>query len=175
VVTVAVERALRATAAAHRETGVPITTHTAVAHRSGLDQQRIFTEEGVDLQRVVIGHSGDSSDLDYLRQLLDAGSLIGADRFGMYMAGRPSREQRLATVVKLCELGYAGQIVLSHDKTIRTDWNFDESMVFPDQWHQTHIVDETIPDLRNAGVTAEQVRQMTVDNPRRLFAQQGAY
>ena len=55
--TVDVERALRATAAAHRETGVPITTHTVVALRNGLDQQRVFAEEGVDLQRVVIGHS----------------------------------------------------------------------------------------------------------------------
>jgi phosphotriesterase-related protein len=173
--TVDVERALRATAAAHRETGVPITTHTVVALRNGLDQQRVFAEEGVDLQRVVIGHSGDSGDLDYLRRLLDAGSLLGADRFGLYMPGRPSREQRLATVVRLCELGYAGQVVLSHDKTIRTDWYFDESMVFPEEWHQTHLVDDVLPALLEAGVTPEQVRQMTVDNPRRLFSSQDPY
>jgi phosphotriesterase-related protein len=33
----------------------------------GLDQQRIFREEGVDLSRVVIGHSGDTTDIEYLR------------------------------------------------------------------------------------------------------------
>ena len=72
-VTPNIERILRAVARAHRETGAPITTHTVVAERNGLDQQRIFAEEGVDLRRVVIGHSGDSTDLDYLRALLDAG------------------------------------------------------------------------------------------------------
>jgi phosphotriesterase-related protein len=168
--TVDVERALRATAQAHRETGVPITTHTVVALRSGLDQQRVFAEEGVDLRRVVIGHSGDSDDFDYLREVLDAGSFVGCDRFGLYMPGRPSREQRISTVVRLCELGYAGQVVLSHDKTIRTDWYFDESMVFPPEWHQTHLVDDVLPELLAAGVTPEQVHQMTVENPARVFA-----
>ena len=55
-------------------TGVPISTHTHAATRRGLDQQRIFAEEGVDLTRVVIGHSGDSTDLDYLEELIGAGS-----------------------------------------------------------------------------------------------------
>jgi phosphotriesterase-related protein len=174
-VTPDVERILRSAAVAHRETGVPITTHTAVAFRTGLDQQRIFAEEGVDLRRVIIGHSGDSDDFDYLRRLLDAGSFVGADRFGLYQPGRPTREQRIATVARLCELGYAAQIVLSHDKTIRTDWYFDESMVFPDVWPQTHLVDDILPALQMAGVTPEQIHQMTVDNPRRVFAAQDPY
>jgi phosphotriesterase-related protein len=42
-----VQRVLRAVAAAHRETGVPITTHTHAASRRGLDQQRVFAQEGV--------------------------------------------------------------------------------------------------------------------------------
>ena len=54
--TAGVERVLRATAMAHRQTGVPISTHTNARRKNGLDQQRIFKEEGVDLTRVVIGH-----------------------------------------------------------------------------------------------------------------------
>ena len=49
----------------------------------GLDQQRIFREEGVDLSRVVIGHSGDTTDLAYLEELVGNGSYIGMDRFGI--------------------------------------------------------------------------------------------
>src|SRR5215467_553844 len=82
-VTKDVERILRATAQAHRRTGVPISTHTHAQRRVGLDQQRIFREEGVDLSRVDIGHSGDTTDLDYLEKLIAAGSYIGMDRFGI--------------------------------------------------------------------------------------------
>ena len=58
-ITPGVERVLRAVAQAHRATGVPITTHTPTPPEPwGLEQQRIFAEEGVDLTRVVIGHAG---------------------------------------------------------------------------------------------------------------------
>ncbi|MDE3076218.1 MAG: phosphotriesterase, partial [Chloroflexota bacterium] len=52
------ETIFRAAARAHRMTGIPITTHTDSFHHSGLDQQRVLSQEGVDLARVVIGHSG---------------------------------------------------------------------------------------------------------------------
>src|SRR5262249_42115800 len=77
------ERVLRAVAQAHRQTGVPISTHTHAVSKRGLDQQRIFREEGVDLTRVVIGHSGDTTDLDYLQELIASGSYLGMDRFGI--------------------------------------------------------------------------------------------
>ena len=35
------------------------------------------------LGRVIIGHSGDSDDLGYLRGLMERGSTIGMDRFGL--------------------------------------------------------------------------------------------
>ena len=49
-------------------------THTDAATRRGLDQQRVFAEEGVDLSRVVIGHCGDTTNLDYLQELVNNGS-----------------------------------------------------------------------------------------------------
>ena len=82
-VTPGVERVLRAVAQAHRQTGVPISTHTHAGTQRGLEQQRIFTEEGVDLSRVVIGHSGDTTDIAYLEDLIANGSYIGMDRFGI--------------------------------------------------------------------------------------------
>ena len=36
-------------------------------------------------------------------------------------------------------------------------------------WHFTHISDDVIPALREAGVDEAQVRQMLVENPRRYF------
>ena len=55
-----------AIARTHVETGAPITVHTSGPHQTGRIAVRIFTEEGVDLSKVVIGHAGDSNDLDYL-------------------------------------------------------------------------------------------------------------
>jgi phosphotriesterase-related protein len=177
-VTPNIERVLRAVARAHRETGAPITTHTVVAKKNGLDQQRIFLEEGVDLTRVVIGHSGDSTDLAYLRGLLDAGSTIGADRFGLYLPdiGMPGMDVRVQTLAQLCAEGYSDRIVLSHDVTCYGDWlprDLGGGMLT--DWVQTHICDKVVPALLAAGVTAEQVEQMLVGNPRRILERRDPY
>jgi phosphotriesterase-related protein len=172
-VTAGVEKVLRAVARAHRRTGVPISTHTHAASEQGLNQQRIFAEEGVDLRRAVIGHSGDTEDIAYLEKLMSAGSYIGMDRFGLHQF--MTTERRVATIAKLCERGYAGQIVLSHDASCYIDW-FPEEMrsQFPD-YNFLHISDVAVPSLRAAGVPGEQIRLMTVENPRRIFEAQGAY
>src|SRR5580698_5403999 len=83
-ITPGVERVLRAVAQAHRATGTPITTHTPTPPEPwGLHQQRIFKEEGVDLSRVVIGHSGGTTNLAYHEEILANGSYLGFDHFGL--------------------------------------------------------------------------------------------
>jgi phosphotriesterase-related protein len=176
-VTPNIERILRAVARAHRETGVPITTHTVVATRNGLDQQRIFAEEGVDLSRVIIGHSGDSTDLTYLRALLDAGSTIGADRFGLYLPEMdlPGMDVRIDTLAQLCAEGYSDRIVLSHDVTCYGDWISKEFEVNLTDWELTHLTDDVVPAFLAKGISQEQVDQMMTGNPRRIFETQGPY
>ena len=173
-VTEGVEKVLRAVSKAHRRTGVPISTHTHAASQRGLEQQRIFTEEGVDLRRVVIGHSGDTEDIDYLEKLMAAGSYIGMDRFGIDSI-LPT-EKRVSTIVKLCEQGRADRMVLAHDASCYIDW-FDPALVRQavPRWTFLHIPDDVVPALRGAGVSDAQIRTMTVDNPRRIFDVQGAY
>jgi phosphotriesterase-related protein len=173
-VTPGVERVLRAVAKAHRQTGVPISTHTHAPTRRGLDQQRIFAEEGVDLSRVVIGHSGDTTDLDYLQELIAAGSYIGMDRFGL--DNLLSFDDRVDTVAKMCELGHADKMVLSHDASCFIDWLPEELVpVAMPNWHYLHIHNDVIPALKKRGVTDEQLTTMLVDNPRRIFESRGAY
>ncbi|MEU6374400.1 phosphotriesterase-related protein [Streptomyces sp. NPDC046909] len=169
-----VERVLRATAQAHRETGAPIQTHSNALVRNGLLQQKVFREEGVDLSRVVIGHSGDSDDLGYLRELLDAGSFLGMDRFGMEFIA--PLDQRVETVARLVRLGYAGQLVLSHDCPCFLDYlTTDQRELVAPSWEYTHIHDDVLPALRKAEVSDEDLRTMLVDNPRRFFAANAPY
>src|ERR1043165_6173750 len=169
-----VERVLRAVAAAHRQTGVPISTHTHAHTERGLEQQYIFEEEGVDLTRVVIGHSGDTTDIEYLEKLIARGSTIGMDRFGIDVL--LPFEDRVNTVARMCERGHAGKMVLSHDAACFNDWLPEAALpaVLPN-WHYLHIHNDVIPALRARGVTDEQLHQMLVENPRRIFERQGAY
>ncbi|MBU8822834.1 phosphotriesterase family protein [Mycolicibacterium goodii] len=173
-VTPGVERVLRAVAAAHRQTGVPISTHTHAATRRGLEQQRIFAEEGVDLTRVIIGHCGDTTDIGYLEELIAGGSYIGMDRFGID-AFLPF-EERVATVATMCERGHAEHMVLSHDTWCYFDALPDEltAAALPNS-HYLHIHNDVIPALRKRGVTEEQLTTMLVDNPRRIFDRKGGY
>src|SRR3954454_14539648 len=173
-VTPGVERVLRAVAQAHRRTGAPISTHTHAETKRGLEQQRIFAEEGVDPTRVVIGHSGDTTDIAYLEELIAEGSYIGMDRFGVdvYLGF----EDRVNTVATMCERGHADKMVLSHDASCYFDALPEETLpVALPNWHYLHIHDDVLPALRQRGVTEEQLTTMLVDNPRRIFSTKGGY
>ncbi|MBF6325019.1 phosphotriesterase family protein [Nocardia cyriacigeorgica] len=163
-----VERVMRAVARAHVETGTPITVHTNPHTRSGLVAQKVLADEGADLTKVVIGHSGDSTDLDYLCEIADAGSYLGMDRFGLDVL--LPFEERVATVATLAERGYAEKMVLAHDAACFIDWFSEEGKAAAvPNWNFTHISDDVLPALRARGVTEEQITTMLVDNPRRYF------
>jgi phosphotriesterase-related protein len=163
-----VERVLRAVARVHRQTGLPISTHTHAHSKRGLDQQRVFTEEGVDLERVVIGHSGDTTDLEYLEELLRAGSTLGMDRFGVDVYC--PTETRIDTVARLCEGGWTDRLVLSHDAGCHMDWFDDEflAQVQPN-WNFMHISRDVLPMMRARGIPEDQITAMMVGTPRRIL------
>ncbi len=169
-----VERVLRAVARVHRATGLPISTHTDTATRRGLDQQRVFAEEGVDLARVVVGHSGDTTDLDYLGELLAAGSTLGMDRFGV--DAYCTTEKRVETVATLCAADWASRLVLSHDAGCHMDWFDDDFLVkVQPNWNFLHISRDVLPALRDRGVSEAHITAMLVDNPRRILDHEPGY
>jgi len=166
-----IERIARAIARTHVETGAPITVHTSGPHQTGRYAVRLFREEGVDLSKVVIGHAGDSNDLDYLTELADAGVLLGMDRFGLDLYN-PTAE-RVKTIAALASRGYAASMVLAHDANCFIDWfggAHDElRAAFLPNWHYEHISDDVLPALLAADVTREQIDTMMVENPVRYF------
>jgi phosphotriesterase-related protein len=167
-VTPVIENVLRACARAQKATGVPISTHTWAAGRSGEAQQAIFAQEGVDLRRVIIGHSGDSEDLGYLRGLMERGSTIGMDRFGL--DNFLPTAKRVEVLARLCAEGYAGKMVLSHDANCWTDMlSEDDKRRTRPLWNYNHISDDILAALRVAGVTEDQIQQMLVRNPQAIL------
>jgi phosphotriesterase-related protein len=159
---------MRAASVAHEATGVTITTHSNPGTRNGLDQQRFLRACGVPLERVVVGHSGDTADLDYLRALMDEGSTIGMDRFGMEHV--LADEQRVRTVLALLRLGYADRMILSHDAAVFShvtppSWR---ARMAP-RWNMQNIPSRILPQLLEGGASGAELEQMMVVNPRRLL------
>jgi phosphotriesterase-related protein len=172
-VTEGVEMLLRATARVHRRTGVPISTHTNGA-QAALEQCKIFESEGVDLSRVYLGHvdmtPGDG--IEEMLELIKRGATVSFDMLSSAdLMG--NRESRIKRIVELCARGHADRLGLSHeialfsDHVPEVDFNAAQRNSKFAPWTEVSL--GLIPILRERGVTADQIEQMTVRNPRRIL------
>jgi phosphotriesterase-related protein len=164
---------LRAAAIAQKATGVPISTHTWALERVGEQQLRIFEDEGVDLNRVYVGHSNDTTDVDYLEGLMKRGAWVGLDRHpGGETPGTPDWKGRTDTLKRLIDDGFGNKVLLGHD--------WDSTITMANRAHQESIrlsnpdgylfiSRKVLPRLREAGVSEQVIEEITVGNPRRFF------
>ena len=164
---------LRAVARTHQRTGVPITTHTWSPDRVGEQQVRSLEEEGVDLNRVYIGHSNDDTDLGYLLGLLKKGVWLGMDRYpGGRLPGTPDWEQRTAIVKQLMDAGYTHRLMLSHDYSVpkaRYGVEVQEARRRANPDGYTFIPRRVLPRLKELGASDQDIHQIMVENPQRFF------
>jgi phosphotriesterase-related protein len=164
---------LRAAARAQKATGVPISTHTWAPERVGEQQVKIFEEEGVDLDRVYIGHSNDTTDTGYLIGLLERGVWIGLDRFpGGRTAGTPDWQGRTDTAKKLIDAGFGHRIMLGHDWSVTLTIASKESQEDRRRYNPDgylFVTRNVLPRLKEMGVSEDTITQIMVHNPRRFF------
>jgi phosphotriesterase-related protein len=158
------ERVHRAVARAARRTGLAISTH-AVMSPVGLDQLRIFEEEGADPTRVVIGHADSYPSLDHYLGLIERGASIEFDFLGMSFT--PTERHGEARVVELlCDViarGHVEHVLLSQDVCHDSQLRRYEGNGY------TYLAESFLPRLRAAGVSEAEIGTMTVANPRRLL------
>jgi len=151
------------------QTGLPIFCHHNPSLRDGGDILDIFEGQGVAPNKVIMGHSGDTDNLDYLQSLLQRGCYIGMDRFG-YCAITLGLEKRVATIAALCQSGWTSRMFLSHDLAafLGMGGEFDDAAagLLPDY---TFIHTQVRPALEAAGVSQEDFDQMMTANPARFF------
>jgi phosphotriesterase-related protein len=101
--------------------------------------------------------------------LLDQGVTLAFDEFGfsgtLYTGGEvPPDWKRLAAVVALIKEGYSSQIVLGTDIGVKT-------MARRYGGHgYAHLTNFVEPTLRELDVSDNDIRLMTVENPRKLLA-----
>lgn len=157
---------LSACARASVATGAPIITHTEGI--LGPEQQKILHEQGVPLEKIIVGHSCISTSFNYHRQIVGAGSYIGFDRFGME-GGMPD-EVRVQCLKKLIDAGFLDRLIVSHDSA----WYWVNGPKIGSgpykNWKPTNFFERVIPMLEYAGVSDEQIEIILTDNPRRYFS-----
>jgi len=158
------ERVHRAAARAARRTGLAVTTH-AVLSPVGLEQLRIFEEEGLDPARVVIGHADSYPVLDHHLAIIERGASVEFDFLGMSFSalerhGEPRVQQLL---LDLLAKGHADRILLSQDVC------HDSQLQRYGGHGYTFLARTFLPRLREAGVSEAEIETMTIANPRRIL------
>jgi phosphotriesterase-related protein len=165
------KKILIAAAKASVETGAPITTHTDEG-RLGDEQQKILTDAGVAPHKIIIGHSCGTDDNTYHMNLIEGGSYLGFDRFGIEVLQPDAK--RIASLLAVVKKGGASRVVVSHDSV----WcwrgqpipNTEAFAELLSVWTPSHFFTGIMPKLLEGGATREQIEMMLVENPRRFFS-----
>lgn len=165
------ERILRAIARAHKRTGAPIMIHSYPAGEVARQQLAVLLEEGVDMRRVKVDHSNDTTDVDYLVWILEQGCYLGFDRYPGYPV--PHRE-RTNTLKSLIDLGWADKICPSHDHI--PAWAFlpyPASSELEAALHNPHgflfMQEVVFAQLREMGVSQEIIGGLCINGPRNFW------
>lgn len=157
-------KALRAAARASLETGHPIYTHTTLG-RLGMEQVKLFREMGMDLTRVVIGHTDLSDDPEAHLRLAATGCYLGFDTVGK-LNYQPD-EVRALRIKDLVERGHGQQIVLSQDLTRKSQLRSRGGIGY------AYLLESFVPRLLQLGLTRADIDLMLVENPARWLAVEG--
>ena len=152
-------------------TNVPIMLHSYAPGRVGEQQVAILKEEGVDLRRVKVDHSNDTTDIGYLTGLLEQGCYLGLDRYPGRIA---SSRARTNTMKALIDAGWADRLCPSHDRSaiafLAPDWRRAEE---ERQQYNPHgflyIKEAVFGQLREMGVSEDIISGLCVKGPRNFF------
>jgi predicted metal-dependent phosphotriesterase family hydrolase len=151
---------VRAGAITHRECGLTIAVHTGGNPEAAIQQMAILREEGVSPEAWiwVHAHQVKRDEEAALDKAAGAGAWISLD--GLDEA---SMERHLELAVRLRNAGHLGRLLLSHDGNSFRAGGKRPMRPF------TLLFEKFLPELRKAGFTEAEVRQVIRGNPARAF------
>ena len=164
-ITPAEERVFRACARAQRETGASLTTHTTHFGDLALEQVALLLEEGVDPERIVIGHLGERRSIDDVLAVARSGVYVQIDHVGCTPGdGCQSEHQRAHNVAEVVRAGHLHQVLISMDicESNRLHWGGGHGY--------DYLLRRFVPLLQQEGLTDTQIQAILVDNPRRVLS-----
>lgn len=164
------EKCLRAVARASIATGSAITTHTSgKKHQEipggnvGRQHVRVLREEGVSLDRLVVGHTDEHPDVNVLSELAGYGSYVQFD-----ILEKPYYVLDLTRAELIRELiarGHVERILIGTDRVRRNELYQELGGV-----GYTYVLDTFLDMMRNEGVTDGAIEQILCVNPGRMLA-----
>ena len=167
-------RGLRAAARAQKETGAGLQIHASLYTDEGLNALDMVLKNGANPEKVVIDHADVRLHEPYIMGILERGAIVEFDDFGKefycdqrrsnYLQGSfASDVERVKFIKKLCDKGYAKQILASNDICMK-------SMLHTyGGWGYDHIITNIVPMLEDFGVSSGDIELITVLNPRNLL------
>ena len=174
------KKVILAACLAQKETNVPMTIHPALIDvkkrngfvKCGMDYIALLKQEKVNLNKFYLSHADRTCfDLDYHKSLLDQGIYLSYDCFGKSDffdnafpgAGGLSDYPRMKALVKLCELGYEKQLLISQDVCFKTGLRKFGGMGY------SHFLENIIPNLKTLGLKDSSLKNLLINNPKKLF------
>ena len=149
---------LEAAGIAARKTGFAVSTHTGrIAAQETID---ILLKEGVEPDKIILGHQDLIDDPEYHLSLLKQGVNIAFDTCGK-TAYMPD-ETRAMNALKLTEAGYADHLVLSNDISRHTYFTTFDGKGY------LAVMGSVVPLMREYGISEETIRKFLKDNPARI-------
>lgn len=163
-VTAREERVFRAVARAQRRIGFSISTHTTHYGDLAFEQIGLLREEGVPVDRIVIGHLGERFGARDVLRIAAEGVYVQVDHVGRpETAGMISDRQRARNVAQLVAAGIVDQVTLSMDICANSQLHAHGGHGFD------HLLRSFVPMLREEGVSDDAIDAMLIRNPRRIL------
>jgi len=163
-------KVIRASARASRITGAPMSFHAG-----GVDEERLTSidtalAEGALPQQIIMGHSGAlTPNMPLVKRILEKGVYFQVDWLGVItgpagVLGNRSDRTIAKAIVEIAAMGYADRVLLSHDICTKPQLRKYGGTGF------SYVLEHFVPELRRQGMSEEDIRKLTVDNPRRALA-----
>ncbi|MFC1894268.1 phosphotriesterase [Chloroflexota bacterium] len=159
------ELSVRGAALAAKRAGVAVITGGINQARRQMD---IILEEGLEPDRIVIGHCDDGRaiDLERDKQFAQQGAYVAYDHIGWEEPSVPYAipDERRAELVKaIIETGFADRIVLSCS-------TIGYAIDVPQPRHSFgHLLKSFVPKLKKIGVSDSIIDTILIDNPKRIL------
>ena len=164
------EKGLRAVARVHLKTGLPISTHTQNG-TMGLEQMKLFQEEGVPMDHVIMCHLDQCEDFSVHEEILSTGVFLSYD--SVAKPKYKTRERAIEFIMKCVRSGFGEQLLVGNDFARRSCYRGYGGTIGYESLFRD-FKEELNTEMRKQGFAeseAEQtIRNLYTENPKRAFA-----